>query len=416
MELFTYKGISEGKYVEGDIEALNQDEASHKLKEQKVIITNLARSKKKKGDEKTKAKGKGGGLSSLFSGKKKPKTEDILIFSKQFATMVKAGLPILEVLSMLRDQLENPGMKEIIEDIRKSLEGGVTLSKCFDKYPQYFDNVYVNLIKAGEASGKLDVFLLKIVDALEKKEKIKKKIKSALMYPGIMFSVAITVSAFMLIKVVPVFAKMYDGMGIALPKPTAVIMAMSDFLRGTGGMILLFGIIGFVFVFRYLTTKNATVQYKWHKQVLKLPIFGDMILKSLLARISLILGNLSAAGVNLLESLEIAKSVSNNVVVTEALENVKKGVFSGDTLTKLFLKEPLFPPTFSQLISVGEQTGQLDEMFGSVASYYEEEFDTTVDNMSSLIEPIMIVFMGIMIGGLMIAMYSPIFNVGALIG
>ena len=416
MELFTYKGISEGKYVEGDIEALNQDEASHKLKEQKVIITNLSRSKKKKGNEKTKANGKGGGLSSLFSGKKKPKTEDILIFSKQFATMVKAGLPILEVLSMLRDQLENPGMKEIIEDIRKSLEGGVTLSKCFDKYPQYFDNVYVNLIKAGEASGKLDVFLLKIVDALEKKEKIKKKIKSALMYPGIMFSVAITVSAFMLIKVVPVFAKMYDGMGIALPKPTAVIMAMSDFLRGTGGMILLFGIIGFVFVFRYLTTKNATVQYKWHKQVLKLPIFGDMILKSLLARISLILGNLSAAGVNLLESLEIAKSVSNNVVVTEALENVKKGVFSGDTLTKLFLKEPLFPPTFSQLISVGEQTGQLDEMFGSVASYYEEEFDTTVDNMSSLIEPIMIVFMGIMIGGLMIAMYSPIFNVGALIG
>ena len=143
---------------------------------------------------------------------------------------------------------------------------------------------------------------------------------------------------------------------------------------------------------------------------------ADEVLKSLLARISLIMGNLSAAGVNLLESLEIAKSVSSNVVVTEALENVKKGVFSGDTLTKLFLKEPLFPPTFSQLISVGEQTGQLDEMFNSVASYYESEFDTAVDNMSSLIEPIMIVFMGLMIGGLMIAMYSPIFNVGALIG
>jgi len=416
MELFTYKGISEGKYVEGDIEALNQDEASHKLKEQKIIITSLIKSKKKKAEEKSKAKGKGGGLFSSFGGKKKPKVEDILIFSKQFATMVKAGLPILEVLGMLRDQLENPGIKDIIEDIRKSLEGGVTLSKCFEKYPQYFDNVYVNLIKAGEASGKLDVFLLKIVDSLEKKEKIKKKIKGALMYPGIMFSVAITVSAFMLIKVVPVFAKMYDGMGIALPKPTAVIMAMSDFLRGSGGLIMLISIIVFIFGFRYLTKKNATFRYKWHKQVLKLPVFGDMILKSLLARISLILGNLSAAGVNLLESLEIAKSVSNNVVVTEALENVKKGVFSGDTLTKLFLKEPLFPPTFSQLISVGEQTGQLDEMFGSVASYYEEEFDGTVDNMSSLIEPIMIVFMGIMIGGLMIAMYSPIFNVGALIG
>ena len=231
-----------------------------------------------------------------------------------------------------------------------------------------------------------------------------------------MFSVAITVSAFMLIKVVPVFAKMYEGMVLALPKPTAVIMSMSDFLRGTGGLVMLISIISFVVVFRYLTTKNAAFQYRWHKQILKLPVFGEMILKSLLARISLILGNLSAAGVNLLESIEIAKSVSNNVVVTEALENVKKGVFSGDTLTKLFLKEPLFPPTFSQLISVGEQTGQLDEMFGSVATYYEEEFDTTVDNMSSLIEPIMIVFMGVMIGGLMIAMYSPIFNVGALIG
>ena len=415
MEAFTYKGIAEGKYVEGEIEALNQDEASHKLKEQKVIITNLIKSKKKKADGKAKAK-KGGGLSSLFSGKKKVKVEDVLIFSKQFATMVKAGLPILEVLAMLRDQLENPGIKEIIEDIRKSLEGGVTLSKCFEKYPQHFDTIYVNMIKAGEASGKLDVFLLKIVESLEKKEKIKKKIKGALMYPSIMFTTAILVSAIMLNKVVPVFAKMYEGMGVALPKPTEIIMSMSDFLRGTGGLVLFLSIIIFAVAFKYLTTKNEAIRFKWHKQVLKMPIFGDLILKSLLARISLIMGNLSAAGVNLLESLEIAKSVSTNVVVSEALENVKKGVFSGDTLTKLFLKEPLFPPTFSQLISVGEQTGQLDEMFNSVASYYEEEFDTAVDNMSTLIEPIMIVFMGIMIGGLMIAMYSPIFNVGALIG
>jgi len=410
MELYTYKGISAGKYIEGEIEALNQDEASHKLKEQKIIITNLTKGKKKKDAKKDKPKGKG---FSLF--KKKVKPDDLVVFSKQFATMVKAGLPILNVLEMLRDQVENPAMRDVVEDIRKSLEGGVSLSKSFEKYPDLFDNVYVNLIKAGEASGKLDVFLLKIVDALEKKEKIKKKIKSALMYPSIMFTVAVVVSAFMLIKVVPVFAKMYDGMGIALPTPTAVILGMSDFLRGTGGLVMLISIISFVVAFKYLTTKNAAIRYKWHKQVLRLPVFGDLILKSLIARISLILGNLSAAGVNLLESLDIAKSVSNNVVVTEAIDNVKKGVFSGETLTKLFLKEPLFPPTFSQLISVGEQTGQLDEMFNSVAMYYEEEFDGAVDNMSSLIEPIMIVFMGLMIGGLMIAMYSPIFNVGALI-
>ena len=411
MDFFTYKGISAGKYIEGEIEALNQEEASHKLKGDKVIITNLVKSKKKKIEKKEKKKG-----SSFSFGKKKVTPQDVVIFSKQFATMVKAGLPILNVLVMLRDQVENPSLKEIIEDIRKSLEGGVTLSKCFNKYPKVFDNIYVNLIKAGEASGKLDVFLLKLVSSLEKTEKVKKKIKGALMYPMVMFSTAMIVMVFMLIKVVPVFAKMYDGMGIPLPTPTRVIMSASDFMRGSGGLTLFVGLTVFYFVFKYLTTKNEKIRFWWHGRVLKLPVFGNMILKSMLARISLIMGNLSAAGVNLLESIEIAKSVSNNVVITNALENVKKGVFSGDTLTKLFLKEPLFPPTFSQLISVGEQTGSLDEMFTSVSNYYEEEFDTAVDNMSTLIEPIMIVFMGTMIGGLMIAMYSPIFNVGALIG
>ncbi len=409
-ETYTYKGISAGKYVEGTVEALSQEEASFKLKEQRIIITNLVRTKKKAAEKK---KSSGGGF-SLF--KKKVKAEDVVIFSKQFATMVKAGLPILNVLSMLRDQLEHPELKIIVEDIRKNLEGGLTLSKCFEKYPKIFDNVYINLIKAGEASGKLDVFLLKLVDSLEKREKVKKKIKSALTYPVVMFVVAITVMVFMLIKVVPIFAEMYEGMGVPLPTPTAVIMAASNFMRGTGGLtVAIVAIISFV-IFKYVTTKIPAIRYKWHQRVLKMPVFGDMILKSLIARISLIMGNLSAAGVNLLESIEIAKQVSNNDVVTLALENVKKGVFSGDTLTKLFLKEPTFPPTFSQLISVGEQTGNLDEMFTSVSSYYEEEFDTAVDNMSSLIEPIMIVFMGTMIGGLMIAMYSPIFNVGAIIG
>ena len=409
-ETYSYKGISAGKYVEGTIDALSQEEASFKLKDQKIIITKLIRTKKKAAEKKK----SGGSSFSLF--KKKIKPEDFVLFSKQFATMVKAGLPILQTLSMLRDQLEHPEVKIIVEDVRKNLEGGLTLSKCFEKYPKVFDNVYINLIKAGEASGKLDVFLLKLVDSLEKREKVKKKIKGALMYPAVMFTVAITVMVFMLVKVVPIFAEMYEGMGVALPTPTQVIMNASNFMRGTGGMVLLLTtVIGFI-VFRYLTTKVPAIRYKWHGRMLKMPVFGDMILKSLIARVSLIMGNLSAAGVNLLESIEIAKQVSNNDVVTQALENVKKGVFSGDTLTKLFLKEPTFPPTFSQLVSVGEQTGNLDEMFTSVSSYYEEEFDTAVDNMSSLIEPIMIVFMGTMIGGLMIAMYSPIFNVGALMG
>ncbi len=406
---FEYKGIAAGKYIEGEIDALNNAEAAHKLKEQKVIITKLTQSKKKK-EVKKKEK-----TSFSFGTGVKPK--EILIFCKQFATMLRAGLPVLNTLNMLIEQTKAPGMKKIITSIRTDLESGNALSKCFEKHPKVFDTVVVNLIKAGEASGKLDTFLQKIVISLEKREKIKSQIKSALFYPGVLLSVAIIVTIFMLMKVVPVFAKMYEGMGVPVPGSTAAIMAASDFLRSaTGGGLTLVIIILFIVSLRYLIKTQYKVRKAWHQLVLKLPVFGNLILKSILAKVSLVMGNLSQAGVDLLESIDIAKSVTTNTVVIEALENIKKGVFSGETLTKLFNKEKIFPTTFSQLISVGEQTGSLDEMFGSVASYYEEEFDTAVANLASLIEPIMIVFMGITIGGLMLAMYAPIFNVGAIIG
>ncbi len=406
---FEYKGISYGKYVEGEIEALNNAEAAHKLKEQKVIITKLKETKKKKLVVKKDKKS--------FSFGTGIKAQEILIFCKQFATMLRAGLPVLNTLEMLEGQTTRPPMKKVIQTIKKDLESGNALSKCFEKHPKIFDTVVVNLIKAGEASGKLDTFLQKIVLSLEKREKIKSQIKSALFYPGVLFSVAILVTVFMLMKVVPTFVDMYEGMGMAddLPTPTAVIMSMSEFVRSSGGLFLLIFIILFVVGFKYLMTKNYNIKKAWHKTMLKLPVFGNLINKSILAKVSLVLGNLNQAGVDLIESIDIAKSVTDNVIVIEALENIKKGVFSGETLTDLFAKEKIFPPTFSQLISVGEQTGSLDEMFGSVAIYYEEEFDVAVANLASLIEPIMIVFMGITIGGLMLAMYAPIFNVGAII-
>ena len=406
---FEYKGISYGKYVEGEIEALNNAEAAHKLKEQKVIITKLKEAKKKKAVVKKEKKS--------FSFGTGIKAQEILIFCKQFATMLRAGLPVLNTLEMLEGQTTRPPMKKVIQTIKKDLESGNALSKCFEKHPKIFDTVVVNLIKAGEASGKLDTFLQKIVVSLEKREKIKSQIKSALFYPGVLFSVAILVTVFMLMNVVPTFVNMYEGMGMGddLPTPTAVIMSMSEFVRSSGGLFLLVFIILFVVGFKYLMTKNYNVKKAWHKTMLKLPVFGNLINKSILAKVSLVLGNLNQAGVDLIESIDIAKSVTDNVVVIEALENIKKGVFSGETLTDLFGKEKIFPPTFSQLISVGEQTGSLDEMFGSVAIYYEEEFDVAVANLASLIEPIMIVFMGITIGGLMLAMYAPIFNVGAII-
>ena len=406
---FEYKGIAAGKYIEGEIDALNNAEAAHKLKEQKVIITKLTQSKKKK-EVKKKEK-----TSFSFGTGVKPK--EILIFCKQFATMLRAGLPVLNTLNMLIEQTKAPGMKKIITSIRKDLEAGNALSKCFEKHPKVFDTVVVNLIKAGEASGKLDTFLQKIVISLEKREKIKSQIKSALFYPGVLLSVAILVTIFMLIKVVPVFVTMYEGMGVDVPASTAANMSASDFARSAsgGGLTLVIFVVSIIGL-RYLIKTNYKIRKGWHQFTLKIPVFGNLIQKSILAKVSLVLGNLSQAGVDLLESIDIAKSVTNNTVVVEALENVKKGVFSGETLTKLFAKEKIFPTTFSQLISVGEQTGSLDEMFGAVSSYYEEEFDTAVANLATLIEPIMIVFMGITIGGLMIAMYAPIFNVGAIIG
>ncbi|MDC1154087.1 type II secretion system F family protein [Candidatus Pelagibacter sp.] len=407
---FEYKGISQGKYVEGEIEALNNAEAAHKLKDQKVIITKLKEAKKKKLVSKKEK--------TSFSFGTGIKAQEILIFCKQFATMLRAGLPVLNTLEMLEGQTTRPPMKKVIQTIKKDLESGNALSKCFEKHPKIFDTVVVNLIKAGEASGKLDTFLQKIVISLEKREKIKSQIKSALFYPGVLFSVAILVTVFMLMNVVPTFVNMYEGMGMGddLPTPTAVIMSMSEFVRSSGGLFLLIFIILFVVGFKYLISKNYGVKKIWHQIMLKLPVFGNLINKSILAKVSLVLGNLNQAGVDLIESIDIAKSVTDNVIVIEALENIKKGVFSGETLTDLFNKEKIFPPTFSQLISVGEQTGSLDEMFGSVAIYYEEEFDVAVANLASLIEPIMIVFMGITIGGLMLAMYAPIFNVGAIIG
>ena len=406
---FAYKGISQGKYVEGEIEALNNAEAAHKLKEKKVIITKLKEAKKKKVVTKKEK--------TSFTFGTGVKAQEILIFCKQFATMLRAGLPVLNTLEMLEGQTKRPPMKKIIQTIKKDLESGNSISKCFEKHPKIFNTVVVNLIKAGEASGKLETFLQKIVINLEKSEKIKSQIKGALFYPAVLLTVALLVTTFMLIKVVPTFVDMYANMGLAdkLPSSTKVIMSASKFLRSSGGVYSFFGIVLLAYGFRYLVKTRYEVRKAYHKFILKMPVFGNLIQKSILAKVSLVLGNLNQAGVELIESLDIAKSVTTNTLVIEAIENIKKGVFSGETLTELFSREKVFPPTFSQLIAVGERTGSLDEMYNSIAKYYEEEFDTAVANLASLIEPIMIVFMGITIGGLMVAMYAPIMSVGELI-
>ena len=411
---FEYKGIAEGKYTEGVVEALDKDEASFKLREKKVIITsiNIVKGQKIK---KAKKAGQGAGfLGGLFIGK--VKTSDLTLFSKKISTMVKAGLPILDSFKMVEEQTENKRLKLIINQISKDLEAGTSLSKCFAKNPDVFDKIFVNMIKAGEASGKLDIFLMKLTEILERREDIRRKIKSASFYPKILFFVAGGITVFMLLKVVPIFEEMYGGMGVPLPGLTKMIISASNFVSSMAGLMS-FVVLGLAYyLFGYANKRFPQFKRRVDKLSFKLPIFGNLIAQSIYARVALIMSNLVAAGVSVIETLEIVKETNDNLIISDAIENVKRGVFSGIDLSKLFLKEVAFPPQFGQLIAVGEKTGNLEEMFISIANYYQEEFDNAVKTLSTAIEPIMIVLIGTLIGFLLLAMYMPIFNAGSVVG
>ena len=411
---FEYKGIAEGKYTEGIIEALDKDEASFKLREKKVIITSMTLVKGQK-IKKLKKAGQGEGfLGNLFIGK--VKTADLSLFSKKISTMIRAGLPILDSFKMVEEQTENKRLKLIINQISKDLEAGTSLSKCFAKNPDVFDKIFVNMIKAGEASGKLDIFLMKLTEILERREDIRRKIKSASFYPKILFFVAGGITVFMLLKVVPIFEEMYGGMGVPLPGLTKMIISASNFVQSKAG-VMSFVILGLAYyLFGFANKRFPKFKRRIDKLSFKLPIFGNLIAQSIYARIALIMSNLVAAGVSVIETLEIVKETNDNLIVSDAIENVKRGIFSGVDLSKLFLKEPVFPAQFGQLIAVGEKTGNLEEMFTSIANYYQEEFDNAVETLSTAIEPIMIVLIGTLIGFLLLAMYMPIFNAGSVVG
>ena len=410
---FEYKGIAEGKYTEGIIEALDKDEASFKLREKKVIITSINIVKGQKVKKKKEVKG-GGLFGNLFLGK--VKTKDLTLFAKKISTMVRAGLPILDSIKMVEEQTDSKRLKLIISQIAKDLEAGTALSKCFARNPDVFDKIFVNMIKAGEASGKLDIFLVKLTEILERREDIRRKIKSASFYPKILFFVAGGITVFMLIKVVPIFEEMYGGMGVPLPGLTKLIISASNFVQSMAGLITFILLGTFYYLFKVLNNKIPDFKRRVDKLSFKLPIFGNLIAQSIYARVALVMANLVAAGVSVIETLEIVKDTNNNLVVRDAIENVKRGVFSGMDLSKLFLKESVFPSQFGQLIAVGEKTGNLEEMFTSIANYYQEEFDSAVKTLSTAIEPLMIVIIGALIGFLLLAMYMPIFNAGSVVG
>ena len=406
---YSYKGIQSSKYTEGKIEALNKDEAAYKLKQQKIIITSLEKISGKEEVEEKNTKTK----ISKKAPKKVP-VHEVIVFTKKLETMIRAGLPILETIAMIQEQTEDQGLKWVIEKIHQDVESGTPLSDAFARHSQVFNNVYINLLRAGESSGKVDLFLKKLVIGMEKDEKIRSSIKGALTYPIVLLVVATAVIILMMIYVVPVFQEMFAGAKGGLPAPTQIIVGMSEFLRDPlRGGFLAAVIAGIFFSVSVAVKKSYKLRKSWHKMILKLPLFGELIQKSALSKIAMIQGNLTAAGVPVIEALDISASSIDNIIIHEAMIDVKRGVFSGEPLSKLFEKrKAIFPMTFTAMVSVGERTGNMEEMFESIALYYEEEMDSTVEKLTAMLEPIMIVFMGGTIGFILVAMYMPMFQMG----
>jgi len=427
MAIFQWKGIEGNRVSSGEIEAMNTADASQKLRDRKVVITNMVLISGK--EESASAAGGApqlmvGGRKSqavikvkkVFKGKK-IKVKMLVIFTKKFATMLEAGLPILKTLIMLESQQEDKNFRWVVRSIKEDVETGCTLSEAFAEHPGVFDTVFINLIKAGETSGKLTLFIRKIVIQLERSEKIRSKLKSALSYPIILLCVAVAVIGIMMIKVVPVFQTMFSSMGHTLPGPTQLIVDISNFLRDPMKGGVLAASITFIIVGgKYLVRTNMTVKRIYDKYVLKLPIIGEVIQKSTLSKIAMVQGNLAAAGVSVIEALDIIANTITNTMYTDAFKIVREGVSSGNQLSVLYSTCKIFPPTFYQMLAVGEETGKMDEMFEATAQYYEEEFDMAVDHLTEALEPIMIVGMGMTVGFIIVAMYMPIFQMGKMVG
>ncbi|ALE52336.1 Type II Secretion system PilC [Candidatus Thioglobus autotrophicus] len=406
--VYKYKGIQGNQYTDGKVEALNKDEAAFKLKEDKIIITSLERVS---GEEVELDDGAGKKVKRI---KKKVPIHEVIAFTKKLETMIRAGLPILETISMIEKQTINPTLKQVITQIHNDVESGTPLSDSFAKHSYVFNNVYINLLRAGESSGKVDLFLSKLVIGMEKDEKIRSSIKGALTYPIVLLVVAMAVIILMMVFVVPVFQDMFKGVPGGLPATTQIVVDISEFMRNPmGGGLLAVVFMAISVSLSALVKSNYKIRRSWHKFILKLPLFGELIQKSALSKIAMIQGNLTAAGVPVIESLDIAATSNDNIIIKEAMIEVKKGVFSGEPLSVLFEKNPfIFPATFTAMTSVGERTGNMEEMFESIARYYEEEMDVTITQLTSMLEPIMIVFMGVTVGFILVAMYTPMFQMG----
>jgi len=336
------------------------------------------------------------------------KTRDIVLFSRQFATMINSSLPLVQCLSILTQQTNNPKFRETINSIRTDVEEGNTLADSMGKYPKMFTNLYVSMISAGETGGILDKIMLRLSEYLEKNDAIVRKIKGAMIYPAVVFTAAIGCISVLLIFVIPIFAKMFAEMDQELPLPTRVVVNLSDFLIGYWYLVV--GVIvGFVIgLKRFRKTDKGELIFDAF--LLKVPILGDLIRKSAVARFTRTLGTLISSGVSILNGLEVTARTAGNRVVHDAVMDSRVSIAGGETITKPLKEANVFPPMVIQMINVGEQTGGLDAMLIKIADFYEEEVDTAVEALTAALEPIMIVFLGIVVGGMVVSMYLPIFD------
>jgi type IV pilus assembly protein PilC len=394
MPMFEYTARApSGQIQKGQLDAPSKDEVSAYLRKNRLILVNVREAPKQ--------------ISFSFGGPR-IKTRDIVIFTRQFATMINAGLPLVQSLNILAQQTENKALRDVTKAVVYDVESGHTLADAFSKHPKAFTDLYVNMVAAGEAGGILDTILLRLATFLEKNDALVRKVKGAMVYPGVIISVAIIAIAVLLVFVIPTFENMFASAGMELPLPTRIVIGMSNGLINYWWMAIL-AIGGLIFAIRqYYSTSNGRRQIDG--MLLRAPVLGDLLRKSAVSRFTRTLGTLVSSGVSILDGLEITAKTAGNSVIHDAVMESRQSIAGGETIAAPLEKSKVFPPMVISMIAVGEQTGGMDEMLSKIADFYDEEVDVAVSALLSLMEPAMIVVLGVIVGGMVIAMYLPIFD------
>lgn len=400
MPVFSYAGKAKGgKSVTAEVTADNRDAAIDQLRSQGVTVTSIEEKKKK----------------AAFGEKKQAITDkDIVIFTRQFATMIGAGLPLVQCLEILSAQCDNKTFGRLVGEVKGDVESGTTFADALKKHPKVFSGLYCNMVQAGEVGGALDGTLIRLAAQLEKAAKLKGQIKSAMVYPTAIMGVAIIVVSVLLVFVIPIFAKMFTDFGGTLPAPTLFVMGVSEFMQKYIVVMIAAAGGGIYALKKYYATPGG--QYKIDALMLKLPVAGDLIRKIAVAQFTRTFGTLLQSGVPIMEGLEIVARIAGNKIVENAILNARTSVGEGKSLSEPLGKTGVFPPMVVQMINVGEATGALDAMLGKIADFYDDEVDAAVSALTALLEPMLMVFLGTVIGFIVIAMYLPIFKMAAVVG